>query len=591
MTNERIARPIGPVPGAQSVTMRGPADMAELLPYLMGFFPDDSIVAVGLQGPDLHQGGVIRLDIPDSTADWPTVAKETAELLTELSAQRYRRPEQVLLYLCQDPGDGHGPPTVERLGPLAERLRTSFEQRGVVVKESLCISGGRWWSFLCRGEGCCDPGGNPIRRFDRAPGPVSAAAAFAGLAPRGSRKSIVTGLSPVGPPVAEGQRLAIARALAGAPGGGAVETLGGSAELREQSAALLDRAVVEFAAGARELDEERAAVLLVALRDRQLRDRAAEYAESGELAPAQRLWRFLARRCVPPYTELAAPPLTLLAWTSWVAGDTATARVVLAHTLRLDPSYLLAQLLYESLNGGLTPELLLEGVRAERARRAKTAGLRSPAEELGSGDDPEDGSEPVPKRPGGGSPTRGGACLQIEAAPPVGPGAVEAAAGAASTVHQGAGDQYGTRPAAGEPGPGTVDAPGTEVSTTADIGSDPADTGTGSGTGPGPDPGTGTDAFGAGPAGPLSPGLSSPGAPPVGPPPVGGYRRAQAHRVPGCRPAAGQAARSAASCDRPAAGPPASAKVRLGRFPRQTTAEARRNCRGTRRRPVGSRHV
>ncbi|MGW2542607.1 DUF4192 domain-containing protein, partial [Kitasatospora sp. NPDC001574] len=181
MNNERIALPFGDGPGGRPITMRGPADMAELLPYLLGFFPDDSIVAVGLGSPDLRQGGVIRLDIPESPEEWPAAAEETADLLVGLSEQQGERPVQVLLYLCQDPGRDHGPPTDERLRPLAERLRLAFESRGVRVKEALCVSAGRWWSFLCRRDGCsCDPAGNPIGSAP-GPGPVAVAATVAGL--------------------------------------------------------------------------------------------------------------------------------------------------------------------------------------------------------------------------------------------------------------------------------------------------------------------------------------------------------------------------------------------------------------------------
>ncbi|MFI9330854.1 DUF4192 domain-containing protein [Kitasatospora sp. NPDC052868] len=389
MNNEHIELSLGPASGHRPVTMRGPSDMAELLPYLLGFFPDDSIVAVGLQGPELYQGGVIRLDIPDSPAQWPAAADETAALLIGLSEQRDRRPVQVLLYLCRDPEGAHGPPAVAGLRPLADGLRAAFESRGVGVKESLCVSSGRWWSFLCRREGCCDPAGNPIRRAP-APGAAAAAATFAGLAPRGSRKSIIAGLDPIGPPAADTQRSALARAL------GAQD---GPVRSREQGTELLAQAVAEFSAGVRELDEWRAAQLIVTLQDRQVRDRAAEYVRSAELAPAQRLWRFLAQRCVPPYSSHAAAPLTLLAWTSWVAGDAATARVVLAHTLRSAPSYLLAQLLYESLNAGLSPEPLLAGVEAERRRRTAPAAdgpqREAAAPARAEGEPPESGPGPT----------------------------------------------------------------------------------------------------------------------------------------------------------------------------------------------------
>ncbi|MFD8787422.1 DUF4192 domain-containing protein [Kitasatospora sp. NPDC059599] len=385
MNNENVILSLGPASDHRPVVMRGPADMAELLPYFLGFHPDDSIVAVGLQGPDLHQGGVVRADLPESPAQWPAAAEETAALLVALSERNGARPLQVLLYLCQDPGAPHAPPVVDGLQPLADDLRAAFGRRGVAVKESLCVSDGRWWSFLCRGTGCCDPAGNPVRR---GPGPAAAAATVAGLVPRGSRKAILGGLAPVGPPGDAAQREALVRA-------------GESAGSREQGIALLDQAVAEFGAGARELDPERTARLLFALRDRTVRDRGVEYARPDELAPAERLWRFLARRAVPPYEGCAVAPLTLLAWASWVAGDTATTRVVLGHVLRLAPDYLLAELLHESVNDGMTPGALLAAVEAQRRRRE---GQVPASARTGDPSPPADGPGPVPGAPADGLP-------------------------------------------------------------------------------------------------------------------------------------------------------------------------------------------
>ncbi|MFE6052405.1 DUF4192 domain-containing protein [Kitasatospora sp. NPDC056446] len=371
MNNEHVILSLGPAFEHRPVVMRGPADMAELLPYFLGFYPDDSIVAVGLQGPDLHQGGVIRADLPGSPAQWPAAAEETAALLVALSERHGATPLQVLVYLCQDPGTAHAPPVVDGLKPLADDLRAAFGRRGVAVKESLCVSGGRWWSFLCRGTGCCDPAGNPVRRGP-GPGPAAAAATVAGLVPRGSRKAIIGGLVPVGPPEAAAQCEALARAEPGA-----------DALSQAQGIGLLDQAVAEFAAGARELDADRTARLLFVLRDRTVRDRGVEYVRPDELAPAERLWRFLARRAVPPYEGCAVAPLTLLAWSSWVAGDTATARVVLGHVLRLTPGYLLAELLYESLNDGMTPDALMAAVEAQRRRREQRTPDPDPDGEAG----------------------------------------------------------------------------------------------------------------------------------------------------------------------------------------------------------------
>ncbi|WP_051966623.1 DUF4192 domain-containing protein [Kitasatospora mediocidica] len=395
---ERPGRLPGRLSGGLPVKMRSPADMAAMLPYLLGFYPDDSIVAVGLQGPSFRQGGVIRLDIPDAPLSWPFIAEESARLLLELSEERDRRPAAVLLYLCRDSTPG-ALPVASALRPLADLLVGAFRAQDLPVKEALCLSDGRWRSFLCLDPACCDPAGTPVHS-GQDPGVAVAAATFAGLAPRGSRRAITDALGPVTGPVAERQRTALehrADALRAAVG-----ERDGRDRLLDSTGRLLDEVMAEFQAGALLLDDERTARLILGLQDKISRDRAAEYAEPEELAHAQRLWRFLARRCVPPFQDCAAAPLTLLAWTAWLAGDSATSRVVLARALDLDQDYTLAQLLYHSLNGGLEPDQLRETVRAERSRRSRPGAPGS-----ADADGPERPSGRVPGGDGSRAPADG----------------------------------------------------------------------------------------------------------------------------------------------------------------------------------------
>jgi hypothetical protein len=204
---------------------------------------------------------------------------------------------------------------------------------------------------------------------------VAAAATYAGLAVRGNRKDLGGALDPIAPLAAEPQRLAFERVMSdlvrdlGLPGG--------ADEVRERTGDLLDEAMEKFRGGADRLEDEQTARLVLGLQDKLARDRAAEFAEPADLVPAQRLWRFLARHCVPPYRDHAAAPLTLLAWTSWLADDTPTTRVALSRALEADPGYTLAQLLYDSLNGGLKPDRLRRTVREERAKRLAKDAQRS----------------------------------------------------------------------------------------------------------------------------------------------------------------------------------------------------------------------
>ncbi len=119
------------------------------------------------------------------------------------------------------------------------------------------------------------------------------------------------------------------------------------------------------------LTHEEAAALIVGLQDRLTRDRAAEWMEGADAAPALRLWRALARRCVGAYSEHAAAPLSLAGWVAWSTGDEPTARVALGLALEADPEYVFARLLHQACNEQVDPESLRQCLRGERAARGR----------------------------------------------------------------------------------------------------------------------------------------------------------------------------------------------------------------------------
>jgi hypothetical protein len=142
------------------------------------------------------------------------------------------------------------------------------------------------------------------------------------------------------------------------------------------------------------LGHDEAAALILGLQDRATRDRAAEWMEGDEAAPALRLWRALARRCVGPYGEHAAAPLTLAGWVAWSTGDELEAREALAMALGAEPGYLFARLLHQACNEGLDPESLRRCLRAERADRERGTGKC--AEEASGTPGPEDTDSAAP---------------------------------------------------------------------------------------------------------------------------------------------------------------------------------------------------
>lgn len=412
----------------QQITLRGPAELADALPFMLGFHPTDSVVLVALHGEHGRFGGRVRLGIPGSPREWASTADHLAECLVEGGARAGTRPDGIVVFLCQDPAPGETSRRVmERLRPFAQRLRTACGALDIPVYEALCISDGLYFSYCCPDARCCPPDGTPLALSGTTV--MAATAAYAGVRVRGSLRDMEARLKPTGGPGEEGQRAAldaaaasvVPRILEDPEGRQRTETRERTLTLAREilrrfanpntpktpkapqipktsqplktpptpqspqpprspshptGPTLPGRALTDAPEGATTdaaddalITSEEAAALILGLQDRITRDRAAEWMEGWEGTAALRLWRVLARRCVAPYQEYAAAPLTLVGWTAWSTGDEPTARVALGLALEADPEYVFAQLLHQACNEGLDPESLRSCLRSERDSR------------------------------------------------------------------------------------------------------------------------------------------------------------------------------------------------------------------------------
>ncbi|WP_394812858.1 DUF4192 domain-containing protein [Streptomyces boetiae] len=366
------------------VVLRGPADLADALPYLLGYHPDDSIVLIGLHGRRGRLGGRLRTGIPKEPAAWSEAAEQLAGCLVESAAARRGRPDAAVVYLCQEPQPGvSAQETMERLRPLAQRMRTACGALDVPVLEALYVTGARYWSYCCPGPDCCPAEGNELPLTGTSP--MAAAAAYAGIRVQGSLRDLESRLAPLTGP-AEARQL---RALDAAAAELVPRMLDGQASIdavRAESLDLAGRLLERFERALAPADpddastdgrddalltSEEAARLVLGLQDRTIRDIAAEWMEGTEAPPALRLWRALARRCVGAYREHAAAPLTLAGWVSWATGDEVGARIALGMALETDPEYVFARLLHQACNEGVDPEPLRRSMRRERAARGR----------------------------------------------------------------------------------------------------------------------------------------------------------------------------------------------------------------------------
>ncbi|MFD5026307.1 DUF4192 family protein [Streptomyces sp. NPDC058373] len=355
------------------ITVRSHTELADALPYLLGFQPDENLVLVAVHGSGGRFGGRVRVGIPTDPADWPAIADVLTDALVTGSARRLGTPDAIVAFLCREPGPGEtGATVMEALRPLAQHVRLAAGARDVPVVEAICLSDHRCWSYCCPDPVCCPAEGTPLTP----PGTsvLAAAAVYAGVAVRGSLRAMERRLLPPddggdpawttaldgacshllprlldddeGPVVGE-QTLTVAAGL--------ITRLLQLPEVRDpkEADARDDRAIG--------LDE--AAAVIVGLQDRETRDRAAEWMEGPLAPPALRLWRALARRCSGAYDEYAAGPLALAGWVAWSTGDPAEARVALALALRADPDYTFALLLHHACNEGLAAESIRRVLR------------------------------------------------------------------------------------------------------------------------------------------------------------------------------------------------------------------------------------
>ncbi|MEV6759739.1 DUF4192 family protein [Streptomyces sp. NPDC051105] len=375
------AGPLGRSAHDTQITLRTPAELADALPYLLGYRPEDSMVLVALhdRGGRGRFGGRARLGIPANKDDWESAARQLAQGLMTGSERRGTRPEQMVAYVCQEPAPGEtGRDVMRRLAPLAHLLRTECGRLDVPVIEALCVSEGRFWSYCCPADECCPPDGAPMGL----PGTsvLAAAATYAGIQVRGTLRELRARLQPRETGVVREQEIALDRAgMALVP---RILHDASRAEVAGETLALAERIISRYASatpvsGTHQADlrddallaHDEAAMLILGLQDRTTRDRAAAWMEGDEAGPALRLWRALARRCVGPYGEHAAAPLTLAGWVAWSTGDDLEAREALAMALGADPEYLFARLLHQACNEGLDPESIRRCLRTERAGR------------------------------------------------------------------------------------------------------------------------------------------------------------------------------------------------------------------------------
>jgi len=338
MTQENSpARPVSDVPGPGQaplvIRIASPAALLDVVPFLLGFHPDRSVVVIAIGQPRGRVRATFRYDLPDPPGD------DDARAIAAHAAETLARVGITLAAIV-----GYG--TRDLADPAIRQISSELADAGITIFEALRAEDGRYWSYTCQNPDCCPPEGVP---FGQAPGPGAAAAVTCGMTALAAREDLAATIAPQAGAARKVMRRATAAArrwaagLAGDPATGRVQvTAAGSG--------LLSKALAAYAAGARigDTDAARLSVLLASIR---VRDEAWARIDPADISPHLALWSDMTRRAVTSVAACAS----LLAFAAWTAGNGALANIAIDRAMAADSGYSMAHLIRRALRAGMPP--------------------------------------------------------------------------------------------------------------------------------------------------------------------------------------------------------------------------------------------
>jgi hypothetical protein len=340
--------------------VRSPADLLALVPYLLGFHPQASVVAIAMA--DRRVAFAARADLP--TPD--TAHAEIRPMLDHLAAVATRQQATTVVLI------GYG--DAGQVDPVLADAADVFAAHGVRLHDALRVTDDRYFSYLCQDPTCCPPQGT---RFDPTSSVLAAYATVAGHVALPDRAALAARLAPVDGPARHGMQQATDRAVirlrrliaaaADRPAGQVQTPSPGRADLSDASSpaarvyadadalvrhagqvAIID--AFDRTAHGERLGDDEAAWLTLLLVHIPVRDQAWQRTRDRD-AHVQ-LWTDLTRRA---HQDLVAAPASLLAFAAWRSGDGALANLAIDRALAADPTYRMALLLSEALRHGMPP--------------------------------------------------------------------------------------------------------------------------------------------------------------------------------------------------------------------------------------------
>jgi hypothetical protein len=303
--------------------MRGPGDVAVMIPYLLGFQPVESLVLVSLEESRKRFGPLLRVDLVDPEEGRREQARRVVSVMSANAAGLV-----LVAAFSEDPG---------RADPMVDRVLDGLAGQGIAVEEAFRADGRRWWSYLCHNPLCCSPDGT---RYDASAARVAAEAVLAGMAFAPDRDALRSHLAPDRPEV----RHEVARSVTRL---GADHVIG-----RSKDPGTIETAVRAGLAAPTNLTSAETAWLALAVQTPDGAARAMAIAERDTAAEHYELWRTVAVRV---HDDLLAPVACLAGFAAWLEGRGVLASHAVERALEVAPGHPLALLVAGLLDHAVNP--------------------------------------------------------------------------------------------------------------------------------------------------------------------------------------------------------------------------------------------
>jgi hypothetical protein len=292
-------------------TLRTHSDVLGLLPYLLGYHPKESVVALYIDADRRVQAGA-RVDL----------STPTAEIISHLNELAVHLHADAVVLVGYGPGSARN--TIINIATgLADKIRR--------VRPLLVADGQRF----CLEPSCTCPAVDGVA-FDATASRIAAQSAMHGLVALPSRADL---LALVGP-----DRAAQATTQTVMPAPEQVLVTGGPAL----------RSLMDQAQGGERLTDRQVAHLAAILTVRPLRD-AAWLATTDHMWQRD-LWLDVTRRVPDAYVTA---PASLAAWCTWLRGEETLALAATSRTLKVDPKHTLALLIVTGIRARIPARVIV----------------------------------------------------------------------------------------------------------------------------------------------------------------------------------------------------------------------------------------